>query len=54
MVGALLHDRKNEATSSEERDLSTMDSRARILVVPTDEERAIAEDVKRLVTTVAS
>ncbi len=54
VVGALLHDRKNEATSSEERDLSTMDSRARILVVPTDEERAIAEDVKRLVTTVAS
>jgi len=49
VVGALLHDKKNEASSSAERDLSTMDSRARILVIPTDEERAIAWDVKRLV-----
>ncbi len=48
VVGALLHDKKNEASSSAERDLSTMDSRARILVIPTDEERAIAHDVKRL------
>jgi acetate kinase len=49
VVGALLHERKNGASSTAERDLSTMDSRARILVIPTDEERAIAEDVRRLV-----
>jgi len=49
VVGALLHERKNSASSTAERDLSTMDSRARILVIPTDEERAIAEDVRRLV-----
>lgn len=49
VVGALLHERKNNASSTAERDLSTMDSRSRILVIPTDEERAIAHDVKRLV-----
>jgi len=48
VVGALLHERKNSASSTAERDLSTMDSRARILVIPTDEERVIAEDVRRL------
>jgi len=48
VVGALLHDRKNSASSSAERDLSMMDSRARILVIPTDEEKAIARDVVRL------
>ena len=48
VVGALLHERKNSASSTAERDLSTMDSRARILVIPTDEERAIADDVRRL------
>ena len=51
VVGALLHERKNEASSSAERDLSTMDSRARILVIPTDEERAIARDTARLALT---
>jgi acetate kinase len=51
VVGALLHERKNNASSTAERDLSTMDSRARILVIPTDEERAIADDVRRLVLT---
>lgn len=54
VVGALLHERKNAATSSAERDLSTMDSRTRILVIPTDEERAIADDVKRLLLTTAA
>lgn len=54
VVGALLSEAKNSARSSDkeqlaaERDLSTVDSRARILVIPTDEERAIAVDVKRL------
>ncbi len=49
VVGALLHERKNGLSSTAERDLSTMDSRVRILVIPTDEERAIARDVARLV-----
>jgi acetate kinase len=49
VIGALLHERKNAASSTAERDLSTMDSRVRILVIPTDEERAIAKDVARLV-----
>ena len=48
VVGALLHERKNGATSTAERDLSTMDSRVRILVIPTDEEKAIAMDVRRI------
>ncbi|MDP2343030.1 MAG: acetate kinase [Deltaproteobacteria bacterium] len=48
VIGALLHERKNNASSTAERDLSTMDSRVRILVIPTDEERAIARDVARL------
>ncbi len=48
VVGALLHERKNNASSQAERDLSTMDSRTRILVIPTDEEKAIAQDVLRL------
>lgn len=53
-VGALLHERKNSASSTAERDLSTMDSRARLLVIPTDEERAIAQDVLRLTTPTSS
>lgn len=48
VIGALLHERKNLAASTAERDLSTMDSRVRILVIPTDEERFIARDVTRL------
>jgi len=48
VVGALLHEEKNQGSSSTERDLSTRDSRARILVIPTDEERAIARDVAAL------
>lgn len=54
VVGALLHERKNGASSSAERDLSTMDSRSRILVIPTDEERAIAQDVRRLLVETAA
>lgn len=48
VVGALLHEEKNLGSSSTERDLSTRDSRVRILVIPTDEERAIARDVAAL------
>ena len=51
VVGALLHERKNQAKSTAERDLSTMDSRVRILVIPTDEERAIAREAQRLAST---
>lgn len=48
VIGALLHEQKNASSSTAERDLSTMDSRVRILVIPTDEERAIATDALRL------
>ncbi len=48
VIGALLDDRKNERSERGERDLASMDSRVRILVIPTDEERAIARDALRL------
>ena len=48
VVGALLDDRKNESRQSGERDLASLDSRVRILVIPTDEELAIARDTARL------
>lgn len=48
VVGALLDDRKNEGKLTGERDLASLDSRVRILVIPTDEERAIARDTLRL------
>jgi acetate kinase len=54
VVGALLHEKKNDARSSAERDLSTMDSRVRILVIPTDEERAIARETARLASSTAT
>ncbi len=47
VVGALLHEQKNAARSSAERDLSTMDSRVRILVIPSARERVLALDVVR-------
>ncbi|HEY4222072.1 MAG TPA: acetate kinase, partial [Myxococcota bacterium] len=48
VLGAILDDRKNERTDRGERDLASMDSRVRLLVIPTDEERAIARDAWRL------
>jgi acetate kinase len=51
VLGALLDDRKNARSDRGERDLASMDSRVRILVIPTDEERAIALDAQRLTTT---
>lgn len=47
VFGALLDDRKNDSPQSGERDLASLDSRVRILVIPTDEERAIARDTLR-------
>jgi acetate kinase len=48
VVGALLDDRKNEGKSGGERDIASLDSRVRILVLPTDEELAIARDTAQL------
>jgi acetate kinase len=48
VLGAIVDDRKNERDTRGERDLASMDSRVRILVIPTDEERAIARDALRL------
>jgi acetate kinase len=48
VVGALLDDRKNEGRGGGERDIASLDSRVRILVIPTDEELAIARDTARL------
>jgi acetate kinase len=48
VMGALLDDNKNSAKSKDERDVASDDSRARILVIPTDEERVIARDALRL------
>ncbi len=48
VLGALLDDRKNAGDLVGERDLASSDSRVRILVIPTDEERAIAQETARL------
>ena len=47
VLGALLDDRKNDRSERGERDLASMDSRVRLLVIPTDEERAIAREALR-------
>lgn len=48
VLGALLDERKNTSDLRGERDLSSSDSRVRILVIPTDEERAIAHETLAL------
>lgn len=48
VLGALIDERKNTRADKGERDIASMDSRVRILVIPTDEERAIALDAQRL------
>ncbi len=48
VVGAVLDDAKNDARGDGDRDIAAASSRARILVVPTDEERAIADEAARL------
>lgn len=48
VLGAQLDERKNEGSARGERDIASGDSRARLLVLPTDEELAIARDALRL------
>jgi acetate kinase len=48
VIGALIDERKNDSRLGGERDLASLDSRVRILVIPTDEERAIARDTMRV------
>ncbi len=48
VVGALLDERRNTGDLQGERDLASSDSRVRLLVIPTDEERAIAQETARL------
>jgi acetate kinase len=48
VIGALLDERKNTSDLRGERDLAGSDSRVRILVIPTDEERAIAHETMAL------
>ena len=48
VLGALLDERRNASDLIGERDLASTDSRVRILVIPTDEERAIADETARL------
>ncbi len=47
--GILTDNEKNELKSKDERDISTPDSKVRILVIPTNEELVIAMDTMRIV-----
>ena len=47
-MGAELDDVKND-TKSDEREISTENSKIKILIVPTDEELVIARDTKALI-----
>lgn len=49
-LGIVLDEEANEVRSDEAREISAPDSAIRVLVVPTDEERAIAEATAGLVT----
>lgn len=51
VLGAELDEAANASGSASERDVATAASRARLLVIATDEERAIAMDTARLVGT---
>jgi acetate kinase len=48
-LGVLLDSDKNELRSKEERDISTSQSKVRVLVIPTNEELVIAMDTMRIV-----
>ena len=48
-LGIALNDTKNKVTAGTETDISTSDSRVRVLVVPTNEELVIARDTQRIV-----
>lgn len=47
--GIVLDSRLNEQISSEERDIAATDSRVRVLVIPTNEERVVARETRRLI-----
>ena len=49
-LGVQIDPEKNAVRSDEVREISTPDSKVRVLVVPTDEEYMIALDVKRLLS----
>ncbi len=49
-LGVRLDDKKNESTSKSLREISTVESRVKILVVPTNEELEIAKQVFELVS----
>jgi acetate kinase len=48
-LGITLNEIKNKETAGTETDISTSDSRVRVLVVPTNEELVIAQDTQRIV-----
>jgi acetate kinase len=48
-LGIVLDEAKNKESTATEVDISTSDSRARVLVVPTNEELVIARDTQRIV-----
>ncbi len=48
-LGIALDEAKNKETKATETDISTPDSRARVLVIPTNEELVIAKDTQRIV-----
>ncbi|MBU4328982.1 MAG: acetate kinase, partial [Acidobacteriota bacterium] len=47
-LGIELDKGKNEERSKANRDISTADSRVKILVIPTNEEKRIARETKRI------
>ena len=49
-MGVKIDGKKNDARSSEIRDISAPDSKIRVLVVPTNEELMIALDVEALLS----
>jgi acetate kinase len=49
-MGILLDEEKNAERSKTVRDISTKDSRIRILVIPTNEEKRIARETKRVIS----
>lgn len=53
MLGMALDARKNAAASAELRAIHAASSRVEVLVIPADEEREVAEQTYRLVTTVS-
>ena len=53
-LGIAIDSQKNETTRQQEGNISAADSRVQVLVIPTDEERVIADETYRLVTELSS